>query len=166
MVLVPAQRREVRGEGVGVRRVVSGRGGGGGGSGVRLMRVVMVELVVFVFALLVPLFAARSLLLLRRHAFLPRFLGALHASSSPAAATSSSPTARVRLSAAGAQWVTGGGPGQRRKAVIGGEERGLGRKASQVKVIFLSFIEAVLSVETVAMVIEGTHGEEGRGKAS
>lgn len=59
-----------------------------------------------------------------------------------------------------------GGPGQRRKAVTGGEQRGLGRKASQVEVIFLSFIEAVLSIETVAMVIQGTHGEKRRSKTS
>lgn len=50
--------------------------------------------------------------------------------------------------------------------MTGGEQRGLGRKASQVEVIFLSFIEAVLSIETVAMVIQGTHGEKRRSKTS
>lgn len=50
--------------------------------------------------------------------------------------------------------------------MIGGEQRWLGRKASQVKMIFLSFIEAVLSIETVAMVIERTHGEKRRSKTS
>lgn len=48
----------------------------------------------------------------------------------------------------------------------GGEQRGLGRKASQVEVIFLSFIEAVLSIETVAVVIQGTHGEKRRSETS
>lgn len=50
--------------------------------------------------------------------------------------------------------------------MIGGEQGGLGRKASQVEMIFLSFIEAVLSIETVAMVIERTHGEKRRSKTS
>lgn len=48
----------------------------------------------------------------------------------------------------------------------GGEQRRLGRKASQVEVIFLSFIEAVLSIESIAVVIQGTHGEKRRSKAS
>lgn len=59
-----------------------------------------------------------------------------------------------------------GSPGQRGKAVTGGEQRGLRRKASQVEVIFLSFIETVLSIKTIAVVIEGTHGEKGRSKTS
>lgn len=103
--------------------VVAGRRGGG----VRLMRMVMVELMLFVFALLVPLLAARSLLHLRhgRSPFLAHVLGALPASSPV-----------VRLSAAGAERVARGRPGQRRKAVTGGEQRGLGRKASQVEVIW------------------------------
>lgn len=46
--------------------------------------------------------------------------------------------------------------------MTGGEKRWLRRKASQVEVIFLSFIEAVLSIEAVAMVIQGTHGEKRR----
>lgn len=50
--------------------------------------------------------------------------------------------------------------------MIGGEQRRLGRKASQVEVIFLCFIEAGLSIETAAMVIQGTHGEKRRGKTS
>lgn len=50
--------------------------------------------------------------------------------------------------------------------MIGREQRGLGRKASQVEVIFWSFKEAVLSIETVAMVIQGTHGEKRRSKTS
>lgn len=48
----------------------------------------------------------------------------------------------------------------------GGEKRGLGRKASQVEVIFLSFIEAVLSIQTIAMVIQRTHGEKRRSETS
>lgn len=48
----------------------------------------------------------------------------------------------------------------------GGEQRGLGGKASQVEVIFLSFIEAVLSIKTIAMVIQRTHGKKGRSEAS
>lgn len=62
--------------------------------------------------------------------------------------------------------MAGGSPGQRREAVAGGEQRGLWRKASQVEMIFLGFIEAVLSIEAVAMVIQGTHGEKRRSKTS
>lgn len=62
--------------------------------------------------------------------------------------------------------MTRGGPGQRSEAVVGGEERGLWWKASQVEMIFLSFVEAVLSIETVAMVIERTHGEKRRRETS
>lgn len=55
MVLLPALRCEVRKEGmVGVSLVVEARWSGGR---VRLMRMVMMKLM-FVFALLVPLFAA------------------------------------------------------------------------------------------------------------
>lgn len=162
VVFLPALQSEVRKKGmvrVGVRLVVVVVVvvAGWGGSGVGLMRMVMMMMKLFVFALLVPLLAARSLLLLR-NPFLHHVLGALPASSS------SSPA--VGLPAAGAEWVARGGPGQRREAVIGGEQRGLGGKASQVEVIFLSFIEAVLSIETVAMVIQGTHGEKRRSETS
>lgn len=50
--------------------------------------------------------------------------------------------------------------------MIGGEEGGLWWKASQVEMIFLSFVEAVLSIETVAMVIKRTHGEKRRSETS
>lgn len=156
VVLLPALECEVRKKRMvrmGVRLVVVA---GWGGSRVRWMRMVMMKLL-FVFAFLMPLLAARSFLLLRyrRNPFLTYILSAL---------PTSSPI--VRLPAARAEWVAWGSPGQWRKAVIGGEQRGLGWKASQVEVIFLSFIEAVLSIETVAMVIQGTHGEKRRSKTS
>lgn len=56
--------------------------------------------------------------------------------------------------------------GEGGEAVTGGEQGGLGRKASQVEVIFLSFIESVLSIEAVAMVIQRTHGEKRRSETS
>lgn len=101
VVLLPALRREVRKEGmvrVGVGLVVVT---GWSGGGVHLMRMVMVELMLFVFALLVPLLAARPLLILRRrrNPFLARVLGALPASSPV-----------VRLPAARAERVARGGP--------------------------------------------------------
>lgn len=92
-----------------------------------VVRMVMMK---FLFALLVSLLAVRSLLRPRRgrNSFLARVLGALHAAIAAAAA--------VRLPAARAERVTGGGAGQRGEAVTGGEQRGLGRKASQVEVIW------------------------------
>lgn len=124
VVLFLALWREVREEGVvrvGVRLVEVA---GGGRSRVGLMR--MEKLMLFVFAVLVPLLAARALLRFGRgrNPFVTRILGALP--TSPAA---------VRLSAARAKRVTRGCPGQRRKAARGGEQRRLGRKASQVEVI-------------------------------
>lgn len=59
-----------------------------------------------------------------------------------------------------------GGSGQGGEAVTCGEQRRLGRKATQVEVIFLSFIEAVLSIETIAVGIQGAHGEKRRSKSS
>lgn len=64
VVLFPALRCEVRKESmvrVGVSLVVVARWSAGN---VRLMRMVMKELMLFVFALLVPLLAARTLLVL------------------------------------------------------------------------------------------------------
>lgn len=88
--------------------VVAGQSGHGAG-----LVGVVVEQVRLVFALLVPLLAARSLLRFGRRTFIARVFGAL--GSSPAAASA------VSLPAAGAQRVAGGCPGQWREAAGGRE---------------------------------------------
>lgn len=121
--------------------VVAGRRGGVA----HLVRVVMVGLVPLVFALLVALFAAGALLHFR-HGRKPFLAGVLRALPPSAPA--------VRLSAARAKRVAGSGPGQRRKAVSGGEQRGLGGKASQVEVIWEEMRE-IHSVKMYFCVISG-----------
>lgn len=78
-------------------------------SRVCLMKMVMMELMLFIFALLVPLLAARSLLHFRggRGSFLHHVLAALPSSFI------------VCLSAAGAERVAWGGPGEWGEAVAG-----------------------------------------------